>query len=704
MATTWLFSPDMFTTGTLSAVGAVDGDLFADGDKGSIVTPAFGGRSGANALKIEGSGGPRVVLKNGPQNTVFVHAAFYTAALPGGDDRIRICFADSGNTTLGYFMIGSTGLAHVENAAGAILASTAVPVLNAGEWTLFEMKIFMSATVGTFELRNENNDILLSAAGLALSNSAIAQVQFRTGNTINNHTFYLSDVWIKDSTGTKNNDFGARRIFARKMTGDAAGNGWAFQARKKLDLGILSLRAASSAIRVSDTAALEIGAGDFTIEGFYRFANRLSVSQSKTLVSKWYDAGGSNSRSWRLRQYETGGVERLAFEISTAGTAGSVVTIHDIPFAPVLNHWYFIDVSRVAGSTLLRIDGVKQGSAAADANAYFDGAANFAVGGESQSGSATAFWDGWADEVRYTVGVGRYTTESAPPIAKFPRDASDPNWNNVQFLAGFDTAIGDESQFGRLVSLNGSPVAEQPNDGDFGFQSIDKTLRDDTFIEAAFLPAKGTVEFTGNPLNNETVTIGNLPVGSTVYKFVVALAAPFDVLIGIDAETSLTNLRAAINQDAGEGTLYGTGTTAHIDVSASDFIGGVIGIEARVPGAGGNIITLASTVTGVLLSGATLAGGIDIPAPSEFSFQPIPSGVTSIGAVSVLTRRALVGAGTANVQFGIRNAAGNLVLGTDHVPPANMAWQLDIMDSDTGGASWSAASLIGARTYNNRTS
>lgn len=706
MATTYIFSPDMFSLGTLATVGAVDGDFFADGTGGSITAPAFKGRSGDNALFIsDGNNGPRVVLKNGPQNTVIVHIAIHKPTLPVANDRIRVRFADASNVTLGYFMLDPTGIAHIQNAAGTSLAQTATPVFNAGEWTLFEMRILMSATVGEFELRNENNDVLLNATGLVLSASAIAQVQLVAGDGFNNDTFSVSDFWIKDTTGTKNNTFGARRIFARKMTGDNAGNGWALQARDKLGDGILHIISpdANAGLRIADAAGFEIGAGDFTVEGFFRWESLPGVGATRTLLAKWAEA--ANTRSWRLRHSEQSGSHKLAFENSTDGTAGTATIVHDVVFVPVLNHWHHIAVSRSGGTSRLFIDGVKVGPATADAANYFDGAAPATIGAQAIATFDTEkSFGGWIDEIRWTIGAARYTAEFAPPVAKFPRDLSDPSWNNTQLLVGFDGGvIADESQFGRIVAVEGTTAAETPNDGDFGFQSIDKKFRDDTFIEAAFLSAKGTVEFTTNPTNTQTVTVGKLPTGSQVYTFKTVLAAAFDVLIGADAETSLQNLKAAINQEAGEGTIYGTGTVAHPDAEAFDLAGVVIEIKARVPGTGGNAITLASTVTGVVLSGATLAGGVDIPVASEFNFEPIPSGVTAISAVTLATRRSLVGAGTANVQFGIRDAAGNLIQGLDHVPPANPAWQMDIMDSGAGGASWSAAALIGARTRNNRT-
>lgn len=110
---------------------------------------------------------------------------------------------------------------------------------------------------------------------------------------------------------------------------------------------------------------------------------------------------------------------------------------------------------------------------------------------------------------------------------------------------------------------------------------------------------------------DDTVTIGGY-----TYTFVAALsedtgdAVPFEVLVGGTDSDSLDNLIAAINGDAGEGTLYGTGTTSHAFVTAAAGAGDTIDVTFNTPGAAGNIATTA-TLTAGDWGAATLEGGID---------------------------------------------------------------------------------------------
>jgi hypothetical protein len=118
----------------------------------------------------------------------------------------------------------------------------------------------------------------------------------------------------------------------------------------------------------------------------------------------------------------------------------------------------------------------------------------------------------------------------------------------------------------------------------------------------------------GTGSDGDTVTIG-----SKTYRFKNTLAAANDVKIGSGGDRTITavNLAAAINHDAGEGTLYGTGTTQNPDVSAVASGAGV-NLTARMAGSVGNSIPL-SVPNGqpgneVGVSGATLTGGADAQA------------------------------------------------------------------------------------------
>lgn len=129
-----------------------------------------------------------------------------------------------------------------------------------------------------------------------------------------------------------------------------------------------------------------------------------------------------------------------------------------------------------------------------------------------------------------------------------------------------------------------------------------------TLSLTGLVAALGTYTITGatNLADAETVTIGG-----KVYTAKTALtipAVPNEVLIGVDKVATLVNLAAAINGSSGAGTLYGTGTVAHTQVTAAPGASAVV-VTAKIAGTTGNSITTTEVSTNGAWGAATLASG-----------------------------------------------------------------------------------------------
>lgn len=117
---------------------------------------------------------------------------------------------------------------------------------------------------------------------------------------------------------------------------------------------------------------------------------------------------------------------------------------------------------------------------------------------------------------------------------------------------------------------------------------------------AAFGTLTGTTIANGN-----TVTIG-----SNVYTFQTVLTnVAGNVAVGASDSDSLDNLIAAINGDAGGGTLYAEDTVAHPDVTAAAGAADTMDVFAAVAGANGNAIATTATLSAGDFGAATLTGG-----------------------------------------------------------------------------------------------
>lgn len=118
--------------------------------------------------------------------------------------------------------------------------------------------------------------------------------------------------------------------------------------------------------------------------------------------------------------------------------------------------------------------------------------------------------------------------------------------------------------------------------------------------------ATGTVTFSAtDPTDQDTITVDGV-----VYTIENGALTSYDVDMSTTENTMAANFAAAINRTGVPGTAYSDAIAPHPTVKAS-VAANVVTLTARVPGAGGNAITLAKSSTGATVSGATLSGGSD---------------------------------------------------------------------------------------------
>lgn len=116
--------------------------------------------------------------------------------------------------------------------------------------------------------------------------------------------------------------------------------------------------------------------------------------------------------------------------------------------------------------------------------------------------------------------------------------------------------------------------------------------------------ATGSLAFTANPANNDTVTIG-----SVVYRFVNTLAQANDIKIGAAATNTAQSLADAINGEGEQGVDYAAGTDIFLDNVEASLSGTTLTLTAKEMGVVGNSIALASSNTAITVT--AFAGGVD---------------------------------------------------------------------------------------------
>ncbi len=185
----------------------------------------------------------------------------------------------------------------------------------------------------------------------------------------------------------------------------------------------------------------------------------------------------------------------------------------------------------------------------------------------------------------------------------------------------------------RLFRASGYQVIPNSSPGVLGPYEIDSHANPITWGATSGTKGTGTVTFaTAPPANNDTVV-----VAGRTYTFKTTLTGVADeILIGATFTISAQNFKAAINHEAGEGTLYGVGTATNIYVVASGAAAAITLTALRI-GTGGNV-TLTKTATNITVSGATLTGGTNVITNTDFIayyLTVVLGGVSGVATISV---------------------------------------------------------------------
>jgi Concanavalin A-like lectin/glucanases superfamily len=696
MTALWLDGFDHY--GTLTSNANMLAGPYAIVNNYSCGTPSWGARTGTFCAQPNGfapSGMRRVLATTGTH--YFVSFGVSTPNLANDGSHI-ISFMDNSATEIAWLTRTPTGALQFTTASGGLLATTSGPVMVAENWHFFEMEADFGAH--TFTLRVDDATAS-NAPVMSVSHSSI------TG-TIGNISFgwagsgasqeYFDDIFIRDNTGSTNNGWlGDRRIATLLVDADTSTAGWTPLFYQELGAGILNntaIGSQNSAAWASGISAQNVGSGDFTIEGFVRFQALPTGSNKAVIFSKWDET--DNLREYQLflgsQSLNNGS---LCFQTSTDGTVSTVQQPIVYPWTPNLNTWYHIAVVRASSQDLLFVNGQQLGLPQADSRTYFAAtAAVFATGAQVENHSNPVIGgtnlQGWFDEVRLTVGNARYTSNFTPPTVEFPRGVSDPQWLNVAFLAGYDSNIQDESSHATTMAASGAFQQTVHDGASVGsYSTLNKSTPDDnTYMTAPFLAATSILTLNSNPANGNTVTVGTKD-GTTpaVYTFKTALASAFDVLIDTNVQNTLQNLFNAINAGAGSGTKYGAGTTSNFDVFATQLPAGQMMVTANAAGTGGNAIATSSSGVSGGWTGSDLAGGTNIPGPSNFKLQRLPPTTTLVSAVQLSMRAFKSDSGLGSVNSAFIGALGGTSVGPTHSLTVSPVYYNDIyqIDPDTSG-------------------
>ena len=208
--------------------------------------------------------------------------------------------------------------------------------------------------------------------------------------------------------------------------------------------------------------AFDFGTGDFTVEGWFYFAN-LASPAIQTLIMLGDGANGSGpvTNGWALLYRPTGQISLYSYD----GTNEYQYSTSGLSLTP--NTWYFVAVSRAANVLKIFVDGVayytgtvtQSFSAVNTANPLRIGLGYY---GPGASYTNPEYFPGYIDDVRITKGICRYNSSFTPPTAPFSN--SPPNtWYDL-------------SGNGNNATLVNGPTYSSANGGTIGFDGINDAV------------------------------------------------------------------------------------------------------------------------------------------------------------------------------------------------------------------------------------
>lgn len=148
---------------------------------------------------------------------------------------------------------------------------------------------------------------------------------------------------------------------------------------------------------IADAAALRPGSGDFTVDMWLRFA---VGSAFHTLMDK----GGNSAGNFLI---QTDNLTTPSVYAYVGGVSADIIS--SVTWA--LNTWFHFALVRSGTSLVMYKNGIGVGSFTNSSNLNGTAQINFGV----QNGSPTVAMNGWLDEIRYSVGVARWTAPFTPP-------------------------------------------------------------------------------------------------------------------------------------------------------------------------------------------------------------------------------------------------------------------------------------------------
>lgn len=193
-----------------------------------------------------------------------------------------------------------------------------------------------------------------------------------------------------------------------KRVWTAVGNAQLDTAQSKFGGSSLLLDGTGDYCTTPNHVDLQVGSRNFTVEAWVRINSTGSIST----ISNKRDGSGAEEHSFSITAANVVNLTLFSGGVSIGAATGAT--------ALVTGQWYHVAGVRFGSALYVFLDGVLDGSAAVSGAA----STNTGVLHVGRDGfDSTRDFDGWIDSYRFTMGIGRYTSDFAVPTEEFPTRA-----------------------------------------------------------------------------------------------------------------------------------------------------------------------------------------------------------------------------------------------------------------------------------------
>lgn len=224
---------------------------------------------------------------------------------------------------------------------------------------------------------------------------------------------------LKTTTGSGLDDSFTKALLhmdgadASTFFGDESGKIWTANGNVQIDTAEKKFGSASALfdgtgdfISTPDHADFALGSGDWTFDAWF---NCTGLSTTGGNICGQGDAAATpGATSFFLGR---NAVNQMVLRVSDGVTVGTLDGVTS--FTNLTNPgWHHIAAVRSGNTLMLFVDGILEGQAAFTGSVQ-DSAETFTIGARSAGGGS--MWTGWIDELRFSKGVARWTTDFIPP-------------------------------------------------------------------------------------------------------------------------------------------------------------------------------------------------------------------------------------------------------------------------------------------------